>query len=427
MLGLMLMVMVVFLVLGFPLMVPIIAGPLVVVKGYFSSLPVSLLLQQMISGVRLMSLIAIPLFIFAANIMTRGTTADRLITFVVKFVGHLPGGLAIATSGACTGFGSISGSTQATVVAIGQPLLPRLLKFGYSSSYSMALIICASNIALLIPPSIGMILYGVVTGNSVGELFIAGVGPGILILVLFSVYSYFHAKWHKIPLPEKASRGERWTATKRALPSFAFPVLIIGGIYSGIFSPNEAAGVSILYALFLEMVCYKSIKWKEIPDIALETGVITGVVFILLSMGAAFSWVVTFARIPNMILPMVFGTDPGLYHALIIITIAYFLACMFIDNVVVIMVLTPVLYPIAMKVGIDPIALGVIVTLQAAIGAATPPFGCNIFTAIAIFRRPYMEVVRETPVFIAILVIVSGLVMVYPEVGLFLRDIAYGK
>ena len=423
----MLLVMVALLLLGFPLMVPVIAGPLVIIKGYFSSIPLSLLLQQMISGVRLMSLIAIPLFIFAANIMTRGTTADRLITFVLRFVGHMPGGLAIATSGACTAFGSISGSTQATVVAIGQPLLPRLLSMGYSSSSSMALIITASNIALLIPPSIGMILYGVVTGNSVGELFIAGIGPGILIFLLFALYSYCHARYHNIPLPEKATMAERWDATLRALPSLGFPVLIIGGIYSGFFSPNEAAGVSILYALILEVVVYKAIKLSDLADIALETGVITSVVLILLAMGAAFSWVVTFARIPNLILPTVFGTEPTLYYTLFIISIAYFLACMFIDNVVVIMVLTPVLYPIAMQVGVDPIALGVIVTLQAAIGAATPPFGCNIFTAIAIFRRPYLEVVRETPVFIAILVFVSVLVIFFPEVGLFLRDFAYSK
>lgn len=427
MLTLMLIVMVTLLVLGFPLMMPVIVGPLVVLKTHFPMLPDALLLQQMISGVRLMSLIAIPLFIFAANIMTRGTTADRLINFVNAMLGALPGGMAIATSGACTAFGSISGSTQATVVAIGQPLLPSLISMGYSSSYAMALIITASNIALLIPPSIGMILYGVVTGNSVGELFIAGIGPGILIFVLFSGYSFVHARMHNIPMPPKASWADRQQATIDALPALGFPVMIIGGIYAGLFSPNEAAGMSILYAVLLEVLVYRKVKWSQIPEIALETGVITAVVFILLAMGAAFSWVVTFARIPNQILPMVFGADPSYLFTVFIITVAYFLACMFIDNVVVIMVLTPVLYPIAMKAGVDPIALGVIVTLQAAIGAATPPFGCNIFTAIAVFRRPYLEVVRETPVFIAILVLVAALVIFFPEVGLFLRDLAFLK
>jgi tripartite ATP-independent transporter DctM subunit len=301
------------------------------------------------------------------------------------------------------------------------------MQAGYSSSYAMALVINASDIALLIPPSIGMILYGVVTGNSVGELFIAGVGPGILIFLLFSLYSYFHSWFRGIPLQPRADWSERWQATKRAFPSFGFPVLIIGGIYSGVFSPNEAAGASILYAVILEVLVYKKVKWSELVDVALETGVITAVVFVLLAMGSAFSWVVTFARIPQAILPVVFGESPSLYYTLFVVTVAYFLACMFIDNLVVILVLTPVLYPIAIKAGVDPIALGVIVTLQAAIGSATPPFGCDIFTAIAIFRRPYFEVIKWTPPFIAILILASVMMIYFPEIGLFLRDLAYAK
>lgn len=422
----MLAIMIVLLVVGFPMMAPVIVGPITVMKASYSSISLSLLIQQMISGVRMMSLIAIPLFIFAAGIMTKGTTANRLIDVVLAFIQHLRGGCAIATSGACTLFGSISGSTQATVVAMGQPLLPRLMQNGYSSSHSMALIINASDIALLIPPSIGMILYGVVTGNSVGELFIAGIGPGLMIFVLFALFSYAYSRVYNIPVEQKTSWAERWIAVKRALPSLGFPILVIGGIYSGIFSPNEAAGASILYALILEVLIYKSVKIKDIPQIALETGIVTAVVFILIGVGAAFSWLVTFARIPNAILPVVFGENPSTLYTLFIITLAYFAACMFIDNLVVIMVLTPVLYPIAMKAGVDPIALGVIVTLQAAIGSATPPFGCDIFTAIAIFRRPYLEVIRSTPPFIIILFLSSFLVIFFPEIALFIRDMAYG-
>lgn len=426
MLILMLSIMIALLFIGFPMMVPVIVGPIVVLKASFAGIDVSLLIQQMISGVRMMSLIAIPLFIFAAGIMTRGTSANRLIDMVLSFIQHVRGGTAIATSGACTLFGSISGSTQATVVAMGQPLLPRLMKSGYSSSHAMALIINASDIALLIPPSIGMILYGVVTGNSVGELFIAGLGPGLLIFVLFALFSYCYSVVKKLPTEPKTSWAQRLTATKRAFPCLGFPVLVIGGIYTGLFSPNEAAGASILYAVILEVLVYKSVKWREIPDIALETGIVTSVVFILIAMGSAFSWLVTFARIPNEILPIVFGENPSQLYTLFMITIAYFMACMFIDNLVVIMVLTPVLYPIAMQAGIDPIALGVIVTLQAAVGSATPPFGCDIFTAIAIFRRPYWEVIRATPPFIFILMGTTVLLIFFPEIGLYLRDVAYG-
>lgn len=426
MLVLMLTIMIVLLLVGFPMMVPVIVGPIVVLKTQFAGISDSLLVQQMISGVRLMSLIAIPLFIFAAGIMTRGTSANRLIDMVLCFIQHIRGGSAIATSGACTLFGSISGSTQATVVAMGQPLLPRLMKNGYSSSHAMALIINASDIALLIPPSIGMILYGVVTGNSVGELFIAGLGPGLLIFFLFALFSHAYSRINGLPVEERTTWKERLEATRRALPCLGFPILVIGGIYSGIFSPNEAAGASILYAFILEVLIYRTIKLKDIPDIALETGIVTAVVFILIAMGAAFSWLVTFARIPNMILPIIFGENPGTLYTLFIITLAYFCACMFIDNLVVIMVLTPVLYPIAMQAGIDPIVLGVIVTLQAAVGSATPPFGCDIFTAIAIFRRPYWEVIRATPPFIAILMGTTALIVFFPQIGLFLRDLAYG-
>ena len=425
MIALMFILMIILLVLGFPMMIPVIAGPIAVLKAYFPMIKTQLLVQPMISGVRLMSLIAIPMFIFAAGIMTKGKTANRLIDLVMSFIQHIRGGSAIATSAACTVFGSISGSTQATVVAMGQPLLPRLIRMGYSSSYSLALIINASDIALLIPPSIGMIVYGVVTGTSVGELFIAGIGPGALIFIMFAVYSYLHARIKRIPIESKASWSERRKSMRKALPSLGFPIIIIGGIYSGVFSPNEAAGVSILYALIVEVLIYRSLKIRDIFPIALETGVVTAVVFILIGMGAAFSWLVTFARIPNLILPIIFGTEPSALHALVVITIAYFIACMFIDNIVVIMVVTPILFPIAKQAGVDPVALGAIVTLQAAIGSATPPFGCDIFTAIAIFRRPYLEVIRSTPPFILILMLASVGLIFFPEIALFLVNLAF--
>ena len=421
MIAIMFSVMIFLLILGFPMMIPVIVGPIVVLHFSFPAVDPQMLVQQMISGVRLMSLIAVPLFVFAAGIMTRGTTADRLIKLVLAFVQHYRGGPCIATNAACTLFGSISGSTQATVVAIGQPLLPRLKALGYSSSFSMALLVNASDIALLIPPSIGMIVYGVVTGSSIGDLFIAGIVPGLLIFTCFSVFSYFYAGYMKIPSLEKVSWAERRQAMIDALPCLGFPVLILGGIYSGFFSPNEAAGMSILYALILEMGVYRSMNLRDLYAVALETGVVTAVVFILIGMGSAFSWLITLARIPDQILPAIFGVDPSVTYTLFVITVSYFVACMFIDNIVVIMVITPILFPIAKAAGIDPIVMGVIVTLQAAIGSATPPFGCDIFTAIAIFRRPYLEVVRSTPPFIIILMAISALYIFFPNFALILR------
>ena len=413
--------MIVLLIMGFPMMVPLAAAAFLTVALNFPISP-SMLVQQIVGGVQPISLTAVPMFIFAADIMTSGEVAERLLDFVVKLVGHKRGGLPIATTVACTLFGAVSGSTQATVVAIGGPLRPLLLKAGYSPSFSTALIINAAIIALLIPPSVYMIVYGVVGGCSVGELFIAGVGPGLLLCLLFSLYCYFISR--KEHSAEEPSRAVKLIAFKKALLSFSFPIIIFGGIYSGIFSPTEAAAVSVLYAFLIENFIYKSIALSDVPKIALRTGIVTAIVFILIAMGQAFSWTVSFARIPNMILPPLLGSAPSGVRIMSILTVAYFLGCMFVDPIVVIMILTPIFKPAIAASGLDNVLVGIVVTLQAAIGSTTPPFGCNIFTAMAIFRQKYIDVVRGTFPFVAIMIFVSILLIYFPQIALFLRDMA---
>ena len=412
--------MVVLLVLAFPMMIPVIMGPIIVLYLFYDGVSPDMLVQQMVSGVRLMSLIAIPLFIFSAGIMTKGTTADRLIKLALALIQHRKGGLGVATAWACTIFGAISGSSQATVVAMGTPLLPRLVSLGYSSSFSLATIISSANIALLIPPSMAFIIYGVVTGSSVGKLFIAGILPGVLLAVFFSIYISINSWFAGVPTQDRLTWKERRKALVDALPALGFPVLIIGGIYSGFTSPNEAAGISLLYAIALEMGVYRTISLKDIYNVALETGVVTTVVFILIAAGAAFSWLITFAQVPDQVLPIIFGENPSQVYTLYVITAIYFVACMFIDSVVAIMVITPIIFPLAKSVGVDPIVLGTIVTAQAALGGITPPFGCNIFTAVAVFRRPYLEVVRCLPVFIILTMLMSIMLIHFPEISLFL-------
>lgn len=420
MLTLLMGTMIILLLLGFPMMVPLAVGAFVTMMVHFPAVDPSMLVQQIIGGVQPVSLIAVPMFIFAADVMTSGQVAKRLLDFVVKFVSHKRGGLPIATTTACTLFGAVSGSTQATVVAIGGPLRPLLLKAGYKSSFSTALIINAAVIALLIPPSVYMIVYGVVAGASVGELFVAGVGPGLLIWFLFCIYSWLISGEDMQADP--APWSERIAALKRALLSFTFPVIIFGGIYSGVFSPTEAAAVSVLYAFILEYFVYKSITLSDVPKIALRTGVVTAIVFVLIAMGQVFSWTVSFARIPNLILPPLLGADPTTLRILVVLSLAYFLGCMFVDPIVVIMILTPIFKPAVTASGLDTVLVGTIVTLQAAIGSTTPPFGCNIFTAIAIFRQRYLDVVRGVFPFIAIMMFVSLLLILFPQIALFLRD-----
>ncbi|MGK7653111.1 MULTISPECIES: TRAP transporter large permease [unclassified Roseovarius] len=421
-------IMIVLLLLGFPMMIPLIVGAFV---GFFTMFggfgQLETMIQQIMAGIRPASLIAVPMFIFAADIMTRGQSANRLIDLVMSFVGHLKGGLAVSTAAACTMFGAVSGSTQATVVAVGSPLRPRMQKAGYNDSFILALIVNASDIAFLIPPSIGMIIYGVVSNTSIAELFIAGIGPGLLILVLFSIYAWIYAIRNNVPTEPKYSWGERLTAGRKALWPLGFPAIIIGGIYGGIFSPTEAAAACVLYALVLEVIIFRELDLKGVYETAKSTGLITAVVFILVGVGAAFSWVISFAQIPQEILGSIGIDEMGQIGVLFVISVAFFVGCMFVDPIVVILVLVPIFAPVVDSVGLDPVLVGTIITLQVAIGSATPPFGCDIFTAIAVFKRPYMEVIRGTPPFIFILLSVAVLLIFFPQIALFLRDLAFDK
>lgn len=421
-------VMVVLLLLGFPMMIPLIVGAFVGFYSLFGGFgQLETMVQQMMAGVRPASLIAVPMFIFAADIMTRGQSAGRLIDMVMSFVGHMKGGLAVATAAACTMFGAVSGSTQATVVAVGSPLRPRMLRAGYKDSFVLALIVNSSDIAFLIPPSIGMIIYGVVSNTSIAELFIAGIGPGLLILALFSVYSVIYAYRHNVPTEEKATWGERFRAVRQALWPLGFPAIIIGGIYGGVFSPTEAAAACVLYAIFLEMIVFREIDFAGIYETAKSTGLITAVVFILVAAGAAFSWVISFAQIPQAVLTGIGIDSMGPIGVLFVISAAFFIGCMFVDPIVVILVFVPIFAPVVDSVGLDPVLVGTVITLQVAIGSATPPFGCDIFTAIAVFKRPYMEVIRGTPPFIIMLLSVSVALIFFPQIALFLRDLAFAK
>ena len=421
-------VMILLLLLGFPMMVPLIAGSLIGFIGLFGGIgQLDTMVQQILGGIQPASLIAVPMFIFAADIMTRGQSANRLIDLVMTFVGHLKGGLAVSTATACTLFGAVSGSTQATVVAVGGPLRPRMLKAGYKDSFVLALIVNSSDIAFLIPPSIGMIIYGVVSGTSISELFIAGIGPGLLILSMFSVYSYIYAIRENVPTEPKSTWAERGAAIRRALWPLGFPVIIVGGIYGGIFSPTEAAAACVLYALLLEMVVFREMSFKQLYATAKSTGLITAVVFILVGAGAAFSYVISFAQIPQQVLGAIGIDEMGQYGVLFVISIAFFVGCMFVDPIVVILIFVPIFAPVVQSVGLDPVLVGTIITLQVAIGSATPPFGCDIFTAIAVFKRPYVEVVRGTPPFIFMLLSVAILLIFFPQIALFLRDLAFGK
>jgi tripartite ATP-independent transporter DctM subunit len=417
------------LLFGFPFMVTLLGSLILYVYVYmpdFAPKLVVTMVQQVITGVTPPALVCVPMFILSASIITSGTSAGRLIRMIQTFVGHLPGGLPITTNASCTLFGAVSGSTQATVAAIGGTMRPMLLEAGYPSSFTLGLIINSSDIAFLIPPSIGFIVYGVATSTSIGMLFLAGVFPGLMLLLMFSTYCYVYSKVKKVGVRPKVSWAERWKAIRDGMPVMGFPVIIVGGIYAGYFSPTEAAAASVFYALFLETVVYRSLTFSRIVDSFLQTGVITGVVFILVGAGQAFSWMIGFMQIPQQLLPPLFGTDPSMLRVIVIVVATYFVACMFVDPIVAIFILSPIFQPYVVSAGVEPILLGTLVTLQAAIGSATPPFGCDIFTAQLIFRRPYVEVIGHSLPFLLILILATIILIAFPQIALFLPNLAMG-
>ena len=406
-----------FLLIGYPMFMPLIACTLIIMTIFSPNLDLVIVVQQSIQGVSAYVLLALPMFIFAADIMSTGHTANRLVDLVKAYVGHIYGGLAITVAGACTLFGAISGAANSTVVAVGKPMRKRMIESGYDADNTDALIISASTIAALIPPSIMMILYCVMTGSSVGDLFIAGIFPGLLLFSLFALYNYFHARKNNIPRTPKTTFKEKLIVTRKSLLALGFPVIIVSGIYSGIFSPTEAAAVAVLYAVICEMIIYKTVKPKDLYAIALSTGIITAAIFILIAVGQAFTWMITFLQIPQMITAAVIGTDPSKIKIIVVVASFFFVCCMFLDQVVAMIILLPILFPMAAKAGIDPIYLGVIVSMQAALGCITPPFGSNIFVAAVAFDRPYLKIIKGIPVYLLIFILVTILLILVPELS----------
>ena len=412
-----------FMLLGFPMLMGMSMSPLITMLFFAPQVDLTILVQRMAAGVSTYVLLAVPMFILAADIMAHGEMADRLLGFVGSWVRHIPGGLAITAGGACTIFGAISGSTQATLVAMGRPMFKPMLKAGYPISHVIALLMCNANIALLIPPSVCMIMFCVCTGESVGELFMAGIAPGIFMFLCFAAYDFYYAKKNHITAGERATGRERWIAFKRAILALGFPVIVLGGIYSGKFSPTEAAAMAVLYALIVEGLVYRTLHIKDMPKIALGTARVTAQVFILIAGGNAFSWLVSYAGIPQKLSGGIFANVTSPTMVLVIVSVFFFVACMFVDSIPVIIIMSPIIYPIAQQVGLDPILLGIIVTLQSAIGCVTPPFGCNIFTACGIFHQKFTTVVKGLLPYMAINIAISVILVIFPDFTLLSRNL----
>lgn len=410
--------------LGFPIFMTLIVPSTVTLLQFFNTIDPMVVAQRMVTGINKFSLMAIPFFMYCADVMSEGEIGKKLIKLTKTLVGHLPGGLAMATVLACLIFGAISGAGSAAVIAIGALVYGPLIESKYGEKFSLGVILSSSTLAMLIPPSIAYVLYATITGDSIGVLFLSGLEAGVIFGLAFMVYSYFYAKKHKVPLQPKATPKEIVAAFKEAFWALGLPAVIIFGIYGGLFTPTEAAAVAAMYSIIVEMLIYKSIDLKKLYKISVNSGKTIAMLMILIAAGSVLSWVMTAAQIPQQLASALGGSSK--FMVLLIVNIIFLIAGMLIDPNSAIVVLTPLVYPISQAVGIDSVHLATVIVSNLAIGMLTPPFGLNIFVATAVFKTPYDRIVPGLIPFIILSLIILLFVTYVPAASLLLPKVLLG-
>jgi len=373
------------------------------------------------------TLLAIPFFILAANFLTTGGVAKRMINFAIAAVGHLPGGLAIASVLACMLFAAVSGSSPATVVAIGSIVIAGMVRAGYTQSFATGVIVNAGTLGILIPPSIVMIVYAEATEASVGRLFMAGVIPGILLGLCLMVAIYIAARIKKLPRQPKASLGERLRLFWDALWGLLLIFIVMGGIYGGVFTPTEAAAVAAVYAFFAAVFIYRDLHITDVPRVLLDSGRVSVMLLFIIGNAFLFGHVLTTSQIPQNISEMVAAAHMAPWHFLLIVNVILLVAGNFMDPSAIVLITAPILFPTAQKLGIDPIHLGIIYVVNMEIGLVTPPVGLNLFVASGITNMTLVDVVRASVGWLMILLGFLIVVTYIPEISLYLPNLLFGK
>jgi len=408
----------VMLVIGAPIFLAMLLATFTSFELFAPPIPQMAIPQRMVDGVNRFSLIAIPLFIFAADIIARGQIGERLVRLTEAAVGHYTGGVAMASVVACALFGAMAGIGPAAVVSIGPIVFPALVRQGYGKGFAAGLILSASTLAMLIPPGVAMILFSVETNNSIGQMFIAGLTVGLFFALVLMVYAYAYARIKGIGKMPKATWAERMTAFRRAGWALGLPVIVLGGIYGGAATPTEAAAFACAYAIVIETLVYRSIRFRDLYKISAASAATIAVLMILISAGSVMTYYMTLMQYPAQITRAVAGVSPE--SVLFFINVVFLLAGMIIDPNSAIIVLTPLIYGAATAAGIEPIHLGAVIVMNVAIGMITPPFGLNLFIGMTTFRLGYWEVTRAIVPFVAVMIAALLAITYIPAIALFL-------
>ncbi len=385
------------------------------------------IVKEMFGAINKFPLAAIPFFILAGNLMETGGISARLVEFAKSLVGGVQGGLAATCVLTCMIFAAVSGSSVATTFAIGAILIPALIKHGYPTTFAAALQATSAELGVVIPPSIPMILYGVSAEVSIGELFIAGFGPGLLIGGVLMIFVVLYARWKGYGKKDHEGRLAVGTATKRAALALLMPVIILGGIYGGIFTPTEASVVAVFYALIVGVGVYRETKVADLPRIFQRSVVSSAVIMFIIANAGLFSFLITRAGIPDKIGAFLVEwlQTPALF--LIGVNAALFLIGMFIETSASIIVLAPILAPVAQHFGVDPVHFGVVMVVNLALGMITPPFGVNLFAACTVARISVDKIIARLLPFVLVILCCLLIITYVPWISIGLRDLVYAK
>lgn len=409
------------LLIGVPIAISLGVSALVAI--YFgSTLPLDIITQKAFTSLDSFPLLAIPFFMLAGILMGKGGVSKRLLDLATAMVGWMTGGLSMVTIVACMFFAAISGSGPATVAAIGGFMIPAMVAKKYDGGFAAAVSASAGSIGVIIPPSIPFVLYGVIGSVSVGSLFLAGIIPGLLIGIGLMITSYIISKKNGYK-PEHVKRMDFksvWKATSDAKWALLIPVIILGGIYGGIFSPTEAAVVAVVYALIIGKFVYKELTWHSIFESFREAVIINATTMIIIGLSVSFAYFMTLEQIPNDISGFLTELSSSPVIILIAINILLLIVGMFIDTISALVVLTPILLPIVTAVGVDPIHFGVILVANLAIGFITPPLGVNLFVASSVGKVKFERIVRAIIPFMVSMIICLLVITYIPELSLWL-------
>lgn len=387
---------------------------------FHSSAPLLVVPQQLFNALDNFVMLAVPFFILAGSIMTEGAMARRLVDVMNFLVGHIRGGGAVTSVVACMFFAALSGSSPATVVAIGSIMMPALVKSGYDENFSVGLVTSAGSLGIVIPPSIPMIFYCLVMNVSVAELFMAGILPGILIGGLFIGYTLYKSRKHDWKEERKYSFREGMGFIREGIWGLLLPLIVLGGIYSGVFTPTEAAAVSVVYALFVEVLIYKELTFAKLKNALVGSAVLSASLLFILSCAMAFIWLLTTEQIPMRVAEFTVGFAKSWWIFLIMVNILFLIMGSFMDDVSAMMILSPLFFETLRRFNIDLVHYGIIMVLVIEFGFLTPPFGLNLFVSMGITNKSLVEVSKAVAPFLVLLLVALLIITFVPQISLYL-------